>query len=76
MALEAYPDMPALIAYCDTGSEHPDNKRFLADCENWFEHEIKVVKSKKYRDIWDVFTKTRYLVGPKGARCTTELKKP
>lgn len=25
--------------------------------------------------IWDVFAKTRYLVGVAGARCTTELKK-
>ncbi len=75
MALNTYRNMPALIVYCDTGSEHVDNKRFLADCEKWFEHKIEVVKSKKYQDIYDVFTKTRYLVGPKGARCTTELKK-
>ena len=24
------------VVYCETGSEHPDNERFLADCENWF----------------------------------------
>lgn len=75
MALDANPNMPCLIAYCDTGSEHPDNKRFLKECETWFGREIQVFKSKKYQDIWDVFAKTRYLVGPKGARCTTELKK-
>lgn len=22
-------------AYCETGSEHPDNELFLSDCERW-----------------------------------------
>lgn len=34
-----------------------------------------MLKNEKYEDIWDVFEKTRFLVGPMGARCTTELKK-
>lgn len=68
-------ELPVTIAYCDTGSEHPDNVRFLKDCEKWFGHPITVLKSKTYSDIWDVFEKTRYLVGPSGARCTGELKK-
>lgn len=63
------------IVYCDTGSEHEDNKRFLRDCEKWFGQEITILKSDKYSDAWDVFLKTRYLSGIKGARCTTELKK-
>ena len=24
------------IVYCEVIEEHPDNKRFLADCEKWF----------------------------------------
>jgi 3'-phosphoadenosine 5'-phosphosulfate sulfotransferase (PAPS reductase)/FAD synthetase len=64
-----------LIAYCDTGAEHDDNKRFLSDCENWIGHKIETFKSSSYDDIWDVFEKTKYLVGPRGARCTTEMKK-
>lgn len=63
------------IAYCDTGSEHPDNVRFLKDCEQFFGLPVHVYKSSKYADTWDVFTKMRYLSGPQGARCTTELKK-
>jgi hypothetical protein len=63
------------IIYQDTGSEHPDNIRFLKDCEKWFGKKILILKSDKYTDIWDVFSKTKYLVGPSGARCTTELKK-
>lgn len=64
-----------VVAYCDTASEHPDNKRFIADCEKWFGHPVVVLKSETYGDIWDVFQKTRYLAGVRGARCTTELKK-
>jgi hypothetical protein len=73
IALESDPN--AVIAYCDTGSEHSDNARFLRDCGQWFGREITVLRSPKYRNIWDVFEKTRYLVGVGGARCTTELKK-
>jgi hypothetical protein len=29
-----------VVAYCDPGSEHPDNARFLNDCERWFDHPI------------------------------------
>lgn len=64
-----------VFAYCDTGSEHPDNKRFLADCERWYGRKIEVLKNPNYRDTWDVFERTRFLAGVKGARCTVELKK-
>ena len=65
----------ALLVYCETGSEHDDNRRFLTDCERWLEKPILRIRSEAYRDIWDVFERTRFLVGPRGARCTTELKK-
>jgi 3'-phosphoadenosine 5'-phosphosulfate sulfotransferase (PAPS reductase)/FAD synthetase len=64
-----------VIAYTDTGAEHQDNQRFLSDCEKWFNHPIIKLKSEKYLDTWDVWEKTRFLVSPQGARCTTELKK-
>jgi 3'-phosphoadenosine 5'-phosphosulfate sulfotransferase (PAPS reductase)/FAD synthetase len=73
MALAEHADVS--IVNIDTGSEHEDNDRFRADCERWFSQPIEVIKSEKYRDIYDVFDKTGYLVGPAGARCTTELKK-
>jgi hypothetical protein len=64
------------VLYCDTlAYEHPDNLRFLRDVERWIGQPIKILKSKEYTDIYDVFRKTRWLVGDKGARCTTELKK-
>ena len=64
------------VIYCDTFAyEHPDNRRFMADVEKWLGCKIKVLRSEEYRDIYDVFEKTGWLIGPGGARCTTELKK-
>lgn len=63
------------VIYCDTGGEHPDNKRFLKDVEEWIDYPIEIHKNPDYEDHFDVFEKTGYLVGPWGARCTIELKK-
>ena len=63
------------IVYCDTGSEHPDNKRFMRDCEEWFGQSVKVVKSEKFSNIYEVFEARRFLVSHQGAPCTGELKK-
>ena len=75
LAVEKYGDRCEVL-YCDTlAHEHPDNRRFLADVERWIGKPVKILKSAKYEDIYDVFRKTRWLIGPKGARCTTEMKK-
>jgi hypothetical protein len=75
LALSEYGDQ-VVIAYADLGeSEHPDNQRFIAECEEWFGQSVVRLRSKKYRDIWQVFEERRFLVGPDGALCTTELKK-
>ena len=64
------------VLYCDTlAYEHPDNLRFLRDVEVWIGKPIKLLRSSRYTDIFDVFRRTGWLVGPSGARCTTELKK-
>ncbi len=60
--------------YCLTGSEHPDNRRFMADCETWFGRLIKTIYSPHYENTWQVWRETRYLAGIDGARCTIELK--
>ena len=75
LAVDKYGDRCEVL-YCDTlAFEHPDNMRFFKDVEKWIGKEIKILKSEKYKDIYDVFEKTRYLDGVHGARCTTELKK-
>lgn len=61
-------------AYCETGAEHPDNARFMADCERWFGRSVTRLRNEKYRDTWHVWEKERYLAGINGAKCTVELK--
>ncbi len=68
-------DVPdAVLAYCETGSEHPDNARFLSDLEEWLGRPIERIRSDRYADTWDVYEKRRYLAGVEGALCTVEMK--
>ena len=64
-----------VIAYTNPGSEHPDSERFLAECERWIGYPVVRLRSEKYVDTWQVWEERRYLNGPNGALCTTELKK-
>lgn len=72
LILKDTPD--AIVAYCETGAEHPDNERFLKDCEQWFGKEVTRIRSEQYASTWDVWEKRRYLAGINGAPCTSELK--
>lgn len=65
---------PDVIAYCDTGSEHEDNARFMRDCEKWFGKKVTTIKSPDFDDTWAVWEKRRYMAGIAGAPCTAELK--
>ncbi len=76
VALEAHPD--ALVVNCDTTvNEHPDNKRFRSDVSDWLGRGIIVIHSEKYKGgtVEEVFEDRKYMSGPAGACCTTELKK-
>jgi hypothetical protein len=76
VALKTITASERIVAYCDTSvTEHPDNARFFADCERWYEQPIVKLRSSRYKDTWDVYERTGWLVGVNGARCTTELKK-
>jgi len=64
-----------IIAYTEVIEEHPDNKRFLADCEKWFGRKILILGNDKYeRSIYKVFEK-QFIKTPKGSPCTRTLKK-
>ena len=65
---------PDVIAYCETGAEHEDNKRFMADCEVWFDQKVTILQNPKFKDTWEVFEKRKYISGIAGAPCTGELK--
>jgi len=75
LAVDAYGESCDVV-YCDTmSSEHPDNARFFADVERWIGRPITVIRSERYATIDDVFERTRFMSGIKGARCTAEMKK-
>lgn len=75
LAVDRYGDS-CQVVYCDTmKTEHPDNARFFSDVEKWIGRTITVIKSAQFDSIDDVFEKTRYMAGIKGARCTSEMKK-
>ncbi len=57
--------------------EHPDNRRFLADCERWFGRSVTVLRDEKYgASTQEVFRKKRFMGGAMfGAPCSRALKK-
>jgi hypothetical protein len=63
------------VVYCDTGGEHKSNKIFLQEVRDWLGQDIEVLKNKKYKDHFDVFRKTRFLVSRNTAKCSHELKR-
>ena len=68
--------LPLIIAYTEVVEEHPDNKRFFEECQQWFGQEIQILRNEKYAgSIFNVFEKQRYIVGIAGAPCTRLLKK-
>ena len=57
--------------------EDADNRRFLADVEQWLGQPIELAVNSKYpaasaRDVW---ASRKFMSGPTGAVCTVELKK-
>lgn len=75
LAVEKYGDRCEVVKCDTTGDEHEDNLRFRKDVERWIGREVVLIRSEKYIGIDDVFERTRWISGPQGARCTTELKK-
>ena len=75
LAVEEYGLDKVMLIYIGIKSAHPDNDRFIQECERWIGKKIEYRVSKKYDDQFDVISKTKYINGPMGARCTLELKK-
>ena len=56
--------------------EHPDNGRFLKDCEAWFGRKITILKDEKYHaSALEVFRQRRFIKSRQGAPCSTNLKR-
>lgn len=61
--------------YFETGSAHPDNERFMRDCEQWYGQKIITFQNSKHSSVLDLLDKITYVNGPAGAECTRTLKK-
>lgn len=73
LALRDHPD--ADVVRVHVAEEGEDNPRFAADCETWLGKPIRTMRSTEYDSAEDVWTRRRYMSGPKGAVCTVEMKK-
>ena len=55
--------------------EHPDNRRFLADCEKWFGHTVTVLRDQKYgASVHEVWRRRGIMKHHYGAPCSSSLK--
>lgn len=62
------------VVKSDTRSEHSDNERFDREISEWLGKPITYLASDKYRDIWHVYEKERFIVSREGAKCRNVLK--
>lgn len=63
------------VVYIHLGGEHPDNMRFIADCQRVLGYNVEIITPKKYQNHWEVLKDKRFLNSPHGAPCTKILKK-
>lgn len=77
LILEEYPRERVLILNAFIKEEHEDNRRFLADCQEWFQHPIVVRQDMLYSaSTLELFRKKRFLAnGMYGAPCSKALKR-
>lgn len=75
LALAQYGDRCVIVnAFIE--EEHPDNRRFAADCEAWFGQPIVNLRDEKYdASAIKVFETVGFIKGPHGASCTTRIKR-
>lgn len=75
LAIAEYGDR-CVIVNAFIANEDDDNRRFLADCQKWFEREIIVLRDEKYNaEINTVFRQVGYIKGKHGAACTSRIKR-
>ena len=75
LAIEDYGDRVHVInAFIEV--EDADNRRFLADCEQWFGRKIEVLRDVKYgANPIEVWRRRRFIVNSNGAPCSKALKR-
>lgn len=76
IALSVYGPSRCVILNAFIKEEHPDNRRFSDDCERWFGVPIVNLRDTKYNaSAIEVFETVGYIKGPKGASCTSRIKR-
>jgi 3'-phosphoadenosine 5'-phosphosulfate sulfotransferase (PAPS reductase)/FAD synthetase len=56
--------------------EHPDNRRFLADCERWFGRPVTVLRDERYgASVHAIWTQKQWIKNQYGAACSRSLKR-
>lgn len=76
LTLVSHPEDDVLIVNAVIREEHPDNRRFLADCEHWFLRKALVLQDEKYgASTHEVWRRERYIKGLRGAPCSRALKR-
>ncbi|QIL72275.1 hypothetical protein G7048_19105 [Diaphorobacter sp. HDW4B] len=74
LAIAQYGKVEILNAYVK--EEHPDNRRFLTDCESWFGQSVTVLRDERYgASVIEVFRRKQFMKSRYGAPCTAELKR-
>ena len=76
LAIESAGTREVVILNAFIADEHPDNRRFLTDCERWFGKPIIVLRDEKYNaSTVEVFRSRRFIKSRQGAPCTKYLKR-
>lgn len=74
LALARFDDVQIINAFL--AEEHEDNRRFAAECEQWFGRPITMLRDEKYgASVVQVFRRRQYMMGPHGAPCSRALKR-
>lgn len=67
---------PVAIVNALLKEEHPDNRRFLEDCEAWFGLPVIRLRDERFgASTREVFRRERYTKGRHGAPCSRALKR-
>lgn len=74
LALDEYGKENVDLWYIETGASHPDNIRFIQQCEKWYGKSIRTERSDKFSCPLEVAKKELFTT-PFGAPCTKYLKK-
>ena len=76
LALATYGKDRTVIFNAFIKEEHPDNRRFVADCEKWFDHPITVLRDTKYgASVHEIWRRKGFMNSIYGAPCSAELKR-